>query len=1149
MAFVLLPCDLPTWPTIQRHLNSLKGTTSPDHLTQVLYSLHSLCNVSIEPDLNERVPEDIFAGVSHYLKEEADQDFFTTTLPFMVGAALKLKDLKPPKGLTYSLQQQGEDVTLDRELVTSLLAHMLFCTLPRRTLVSHPTLTDPCLAPTLSSLHRESQRVKVKALLQYFKSVSHHAYPGRLTFSRKVMVNKDFLSLKDWMKCEEVLCPVNIQHEGRLEEAPPPALLTCFTSPNLARPALTKSNSQQVCAMLSQPELLVAAVFVEKLEDNEALQVCGALRTSTVSNLKTRPSFIPRKTVGPPDLIHVLMDADDYRQSEVLQYEEINVLRELNKARLAFTQDLPPPPPNQSLSDIVSVSRQHSRGSASPPTRFRTQVSSDASEEDKKGDPGSSSQDTNNKQLPNKGSTERWVNESEVLKRGGARDKRVEIIEGDKCDVDKEGGGGVVIVRDKKGEDKEGNKGVKMVGSDGQVDTGVKSKTGTLPKTRRGKNVSKPTEKRTEKTKVITDDKQTENDQDDTKQKVTGNISVGDKPLEKQMKKVKVVTDEKPKERRSEKQDSHAGSVSVGEPGSSYVTAPSTMKRRRRRKKSGARCTTFDVAEKPPDGGVHSKRPQVGDRTGEGIKGCVDRVKFNVLDKIDHSKDKVDDDDDDDDDDGEDDDEETTRLLNRVMRAIQKLEQERPELVQKASLQEEQQPPQHSQPRTIARPKGKPPLPEVRPRPNTDAAEPPPPQQQVTHNKQRIGEAPDGRKLSLYYSCDSAPQDVSHQEEDPYYSACESLDGQDVPRPRRSSRKRGKKTRRKSSFADRLKEALARKPSVDSELPILTHTQNDSDDANQTHPRLPRVSRQESGGFVLDDDLTRPLGREEENKEEEEREREGTDLSEDEEEGGSKEEEEEEEEEEEAEGEDENGSRSSHYSFSSDYISDLEEVYEQLEAVLQEQQEGQLGPRTAAIARFAHGLLKRALSESYKDVTLGLDGSAVRGPADSVGPNLMPRSLSLSERRHPSSHLLHPPPLRTLKGERGKPVVTGNWGCGSLRGDHQLKAMLQWAAASKAGSPKLIYYTYGDQNTVKLDIVCRLLGDRGWRVGDLVATLLRYSESRLDSWRRRETELTESADSSLPESHRYRSPSLDSLTLFDELIGADRPFITMETEL
>lgn len=76
------------------------------------------------------------------------------------------------------------------------------------------------------------------------------------------------------------------------------------------------------------------------------------------------------------------MDADDYRASDILQYEEVNVLRELNKARLGFSQDLPPPPPptpakapaevpavasSSSLSsDIISVSRQESVGSGGP---------------------------------------------------------------------------------------------------------------------------------------------------------------------------------------------------------------------------------------------------------------------------------------------------------------------------------------------------------------------------------------------------------------------------------------------------------------------------------------------------------------------------------------------------------------------------------------------------------------------------------------------------------------------------------------------------------------------------------------------------------------------------------------------------------------
>lgn len=30
--------------------------------------------------------------------------------------------------------------------------------------------------------------------------------------------------------------------------------------------------------------------------------------------------------------------------------------------------------------------------------------------------------------------------------------------------------------------------------------------------------------------------------------------------------------------------------------------------------------------------------------------------------------------------------------------------------------------------------------------------------------------------------------------------------------------------------------------------------------------------------------------------------------------------------------------------------------------------------------------------------------------------------------------------------------------------------MIQWAAASKARAPKMVYYTYGDQNTVKVCI-------------------------------------------------------------------------------
>lgn len=44
-----------------------------------------------------------------------------------------------------------------------------------------------------------------------------------------------------------------------------------------------------------------------------------------------------------------------------------------------------------------------------------------------------------------------------------------------------------------------------------------------------------------------------------------------------------------------------------------------------------------------------------------------------------------------------------------------------------------------------------------------------------------------------------------------------------------------------------------------------------------------------------------------------------------------------------------------------------------------------------------------------------------------------------------------------------RPLATGNWGCGVFGGDPQLKAVLQWVAASAAGCPAMVYHTFGDK--------------------------------------------------------------------------------------
>jgi poly(ADP-ribose) glycohydrolase len=223
--------------------------------------------------------------------------------------------------------------------------------------------------------------------------------------------------------------------------------------------------------------------------------------------------------------------------------------------------------------------------------------------------------------------------------------------------------------------------------------------------------------------------------------------------------------------------------------------------------------------------------------------------------------------------------------------------------------------------------------------------------------------------------------------------------------------------------------------------------------------------------------------------------------------------------------------KSSEYSFSTEYSSELEEVYEQFSRWLQnpilETEKGtkkELEGRELAVVQFAGSLLKRTLSESFAGVPVPLAESADSSQnAEDYSTNkknkliLSAKSLSLELARQ--KHKLAAQLISQIiqKSENGlKPVSTGNWGCGSSKcGDVQLKVIIQWLAASVAGVPTLKYYTCGHQQLVKLDTVCRILVDRKWSVKDLAQATLRYSNQVLQG---REV----------------------NGTLFEELIGIER---------
>ncbi|KAL1221180.1 Poly(ADP-ribose) glycohydrolase 1 [Cardamine amara subsp. amara] len=76
-------------------------------------------------------------------------------------------------------------------------------------------------------------------------------------------------------------------------------------------------------------------------------------------------------------------------------------------------------------------------------------------------------------------------------------------------------------------------------------------------------------------------------------------------------------------------------------------------------------------------------------------------------------------------------------------------------------------------------------------------------------------------------------------------------------------------------------------------------------------------------------------------------------------------------------------------------------------------------------------------------------------------------------------------------------VATGNWGCGVFGGDPELKATIQWLAASQTRRPFISYYTFGVEALQNLDQVTKWILSHKWTVGDLWSMMLEYSAQRL----------------------------------------------------
>ncbi|CAL1682211.1 unnamed protein product [Lasius platythorax] len=353
MALVMLPCDLPWWPAVVKQLDKAALAKNSEDLIDAMQRLHDMCNISLDPE-EDMQDADLFSMLGTFLNKDLEpaerEQVFTKTIPRIVERAKDLKGTKPPQGLHFSLQQQGDSVEYTYAFVSSLIANAFFSTYPKRTTKTHPTLRDFNFTNFFRHLYKNAQKAKLKSIFHYYNYLeTEHALDGRLIISRQVMTSKQWLTIEDWLESNIPLCPLTIRHEGRLErvETESKVLQVCFASAKIGGGVLDDDLTQETVHVATHPEMLAAILSVEALEDNEVLIIEGVRHMSRINDPRHKAIF---ESISKPNVVTVCcIDPEDYSRLPLTQFEEDNILREMNKSLLGFRQRHVPSSPTDPI--------------------------------------------------------------------------------------------------------------------------------------------------------------------------------------------------------------------------------------------------------------------------------------------------------------------------------------------------------------------------------------------------------------------------------------------------------------------------------------------------------------------------------------------------------------------------------------------------------------------------------------------------------------------------------------------------------------------------------------------------------------------------------------------------------------------------------
>lgn len=281
---------------------------------------------------------------SDTLEEEETEYFFANVLPKLIQLALSLPHIVTT-GIPLLRKYKRHSVSLSQQQISCLLANAFFCTFPRRNTSrkvsefnTYPDINFSGLF--MGNAANPSLQEKLKCLMHYFQRVCSKVPEGVVTFSRNYVSPSH---LPQWSKETARLPRLHVSSCGTIEDQGHGMLQMDFANKYIGGGVLGYGCVQEEIRFVICPELIVARLFTECLDDTESLIITGCERYSkyegyadTFQWVSNSNDTTPVDSYGRRYCTLVAVDALYFRNANA-QYSVSRINRELNKAYAGFS--------------------------------------------------------------------------------------------------------------------------------------------------------------------------------------------------------------------------------------------------------------------------------------------------------------------------------------------------------------------------------------------------------------------------------------------------------------------------------------------------------------------------------------------------------------------------------------------------------------------------------------------------------------------------------------------------------------------------------------------------------------------------------------------------------------------------------------------